>query len=120
MLVDKYLGFCAHAGQIWIEDPLPDLPLRQIKNENLTEIFIRVGSTGKLLRRLNQCRIYLLATTIADITTGDGLQIMEKAWKGELSWSRPTCYTWPRQGRPGEQAWGNEKKLKTALRCNHQ
>ncbi len=49
MLVEVYVGV-THTGQIWIKDPLQDLPVHSINNEHLTEIFIREGAMGKLLR----------------------------------------------------------------------
>ncbi len=82
----------AHTGQIWIEDPLPDFTLQRINNQHLTEIFIKAGVTGKLLRRLNQCRLYLQVTRLADITTGDGLEVTKRAQKGELDSRRLMYY----------------------------
>ncbi len=110
-------GF-VHTDWIQIEDSLPDLPLRRMNDKHLMEIFTRGGATSKLLRRLNQCR---QATMLTDITTRDGQQITEEAWKGDLDPRRPMYYQWLNQKRLGEQVWGEWRKiLKTVLGCHRQ
>ncbi len=72
----------AHTGRVGIEDPFPDLFLQRTNDLHLTENFVKEGTTGKLLKHLNQCHIFLRATTLANIIMGDSLQITEKVWKG--------------------------------------
>ncbi len=82
----------AHIGQIWLEDNLLDLPLQRIHDQYITNIFLKAGSTGKFLGRSNQCRIFLQAVSLSDITTGDRLQITEKAWHREIDTGCPTYF----------------------------
>jgi hypothetical protein len=59
-------------------------------------------------KRINRCRVYLQATTIADIATTEGNMITEFAWgldKNPANNQRISKHEWPRQPRPGPKAW---------------
>ena len=58
--------------------------------------------------KINRCRIYLQATTIADITSADGKAISNVAWgidKNMENNQRELKHDWPRQPRPGPKSW---------------
>ncbi len=74
------MGFF-HTGKVRVEDLLSDLPLKREKNEYLMDLFLKGGVIKKRLLRLYYCGIYLQATTLVDIVTGDGKQILEAVWK---------------------------------------
>ena len=59
---------------------------------------------GKDLAMLNRCRIYLQATTLADLVEGNGNRLRREAWDGTgpIGQSR---FAWPIQGKPPKQAW---------------
>jgi hypothetical protein len=58
--------------------------------------------------RINRVRIYLQASTIADITNAEGTHIMEYSFGGRNSRTtenpRKSTHQWPRQPRPGPKA----------------
>ena len=66
--------------------------------------------------RVNRVRIYLQATTIADIANAEGTHITEYSFGGRNSRStenpRRSTHQWPRQPRPGPKSW---KVWKNAL-----
>jgi hypothetical protein len=58
-------------------------------------------------KKINRCRVYLQATTIADIATTDGNMITEFAWgldRNPANNQRISKHEWPRQPRPGPKA----------------
>jgi hypothetical protein len=59
--------------------------------------------------RINRVRIYLQATTIADITNAEGAKITNYAFGGRYSRTsenpRKSTHAWPRQPRPGPKSW---------------
>jgi hypothetical protein len=59
--------------------------------------------------RINRVRIYLQATTIADITNAEETYITEYSFGGRNSQTtenpRKSIHEWPRQPRPGPKAW---------------
>jgi hypothetical protein len=70
---------------------------------------------GEDLLQVNRCRLFVQALTLADITTIDGLNIMESAWEGRSSKNDPT---WPRQGNPTKSAWRLWKRAIANCFCN--
>ena len=65
--------------------------------------------TSQDTMRINRARIYLQATTLADITNAEGTKITEYAFGGRNSRTaevpQQTNHEWPRQPRPGPKAW---------------
>eukprot|EP00978_Attheya_sp_CCMP212_P018030 scaffold48863_cov48-Attheya_sp.AAC.1 len=58
------------------KDGFPVIPAEQRENDSyLMEIFAQYTTDRKRLRSLNRCRLHLQAYTLADVSTGDGLQI---------------------------------------------
>ena len=65
--------------------------------------------TSQDTMKINRVRIFLQATTIADITNAEGTHITEYAFGGRNSRTtnnpRRTTHEWPRQPRPGPKSW---------------
>ena len=59
----------------------------------------------KDISSINKCRLYLQVITLADIGTGDGKSISNKALFGTKDKGRKSKWTWPRQNRPPEHEW---------------
>ena len=47
---------------------------------------------------------------MADIVTGDGVQILKIIWKEERNKQQRTLYNWPNQTRPENKDWSQWKK----------
>jgi len=61
--------------------------------------FAQSGIGGTELSRINQCRIYLQVTTLADICNGTGAYILPDMWAGWPKQMFTTGYqSWPNQG----------------------
>eukprot|EP00978_Attheya_sp_CCMP212_P021750 scaffold63912_cov37-Attheya_sp.AAC.1 len=60
---------------------------------------------------LNYCRMYLRITTLSDITTSDGKQIMDDILKGNRDLSNHVDPTeWPHQENPDKPTWTKWEK----------
>ena len=88
--------------------------LERLHDQCLMDILTPPSKTDAI--RINRCRIYLQATTIADITCEDGTRINDYAWTAKHAHSitnpRKSKHAWPRQPRPGPKAW---KAWKSAI-----
>ena len=77
------------------------LILRREHDSFIMETIIQnIPLTLAKLKAINRCRCYLNVTTMADIVTGDGVQILKSIWKGKLNKVQRTMYNWPKQTRP--------------------
>ena len=54
---------------------------------------------------LNNCRIYLQVSSLADITTFDGTTITDKAWHGVKDTTIPPLYSYRDQKPPSASCW---------------
>ena len=81
-------------------------PEQRYNDQFLMEAFAGAGVSASDLRRINRCRMYLQALTVADISTGDGKAIRRDAWSGisDIHLNRRR-YRWAYQERPGAQDW---------------
>jgi ribonuclease HI len=98
----------AHHNDIIIQDrSTPLLQLRRSNDLFLMEIFSQgeYAFSTAALQHINRCRIYLNVTTLSDICTGDGKEIVKLYYHGERDPSRPTYYKWPVQPKPSRYAW---------------
>jgi hypothetical protein len=86
-----------HQFDIALHDTLPRLTKTRHKDIFLMEHFLQLGYSSQDIRRLNQCRMFLHATTLADICTVDGLFITKDAWNGSPEDHRGTRFQWPRR-----------------------
>ena len=78
---------------------------KQRENDiHLTDAFIAHGYTGDQLDALNDCRLHLRATTLADLCTANGLSITSSAWHGQrFIHCKP--HNWINTYRPGPNKW---------------
>ena len=68
---------------ISLKDDTPIITLLRINDKSIMKIFLNSKEIKKeWLPTLNKCRLYLQAFSLADITTGSGKYIREKAWHG--------------------------------------
>jgi hypothetical protein len=59
-------------------------------------------------QKINRCRVYLQATTIAGIANAEGTGITDFAWgsdKNPENNHHTLKHKWPRQPQPGPKAW---------------
>ena len=57
------------------------------------------------LEAINRCRLYLQVLTVAELATGDGEFLSDKAWEGNLDTTVSSPYQWPRQPKPPNRDW---------------
>jgi hypothetical protein len=83
---------------IALNEQTTDLQLQRVNDRFLMEAFVHAGYTNKKLERLNRCQSRLHATTIADLTTGDGRRILPQVFQGDNPLKGESSYRWPNQG----------------------
>jgi hypothetical protein len=95
-----------------IDDPGPHLSLRCRGDRFLIAAFSNGGFSGNDLRRLNQCRLFLRVSTLADICQGCGTRISTWAWNGESpsSTTYRVNHEWPAQGPPSPTDWDDWRR----------
>jgi hypothetical protein len=86
----------AWTNEIDITDTGPSLELYRWNDQYLMEEFTRQGWKGHELKKLNECRMYLEVTTLAEITSADGKNIKEMSWTGKKDRNKCNQYQWPR------------------------
>jgi hypothetical protein len=57
------------------------------------------------LVHINRCRLFLQVVTVADIANGNGTLLRRGVLKGTMMKMNRNSYQWPRQDRPGINAW---------------
>ncbi|HEY9818173.1 MAG TPA: hypothetical protein V6D20_20565, partial [Candidatus Obscuribacterales bacterium] len=103
----------AQQFHIDIDDPYEPIRLIRDKDQFLMQAFLNNGFRGKTLHQLNECRMYLRAITLADITNAPGDYLLHTALTGKRSsvWHN---YTWPRD--PPHITGGQWTTWRNALR----
>lgn len=89
--------------KIVIPDPAP--LLEREHDRFITDVFVENGFTGAQLYTLNQCRVYLEALTVSDISSADGLRLENDIRLGKRLMDRPSRFTWPESPRPSTKCW---------------
>eukprot|EP00957_Ditylum_brightwellii_P009544 720058-Ditylum_brightwellii.AAC.1 len=82
-----------------IDEGTPNLQPQRENNLFIMEDFAMAGYEGAQLEELNRCRLHLKATTLFDITSGDGKTVLKRALEGTPS-STPPRYNWTHQPPP--------------------
>ena len=90
--------------QLRMKGPLPTIPTQRDGDIHIMDALVANNVRGIKLRDCGLCRMYLGATTLADICTADGTAIEEDAWNGREP-TRTSPYDWPRPGRPSTDMW---------------
>jgi len=96
-------------GKIVLENPWT-IPKLQQYDTHIMDKFLQANVSPKDLQTLNNCRMYLQVTTLAEIATHDGTQILVKAFqRGQVTPSLQTIsksiFQWPNQPNPCKKAW---------------
>ena len=92
-------------NEILLHDSLPQLQTQRQGDIFLMQCFLLPNSTDKELRCLVDCREYLQGTTLADITTADGTEIMLHTRQGLIYKRKLFSYLWPRQSPRKKLDW---------------
>lgn len=85
--------------------PLPETPLLRENDVYLMEQLCQQKLPIKVLKDINQCRLYLQVVSLGDITSACGTRLLHQCLEGHKpSWLRP-IHPWPDTPRPGPTAW---------------
>ena len=96
---------------ISIEDNFGTLPLRRVDDEFLMSNFVIAKYPSGQLKKLNECRCFLHAITLADISTMSGKSISWEAYNGVRAPQFLHNYEWPRDPpRLSKDHWDLWKK----------
>jgi hypothetical protein len=104
----KHVWGFTHQNNITIqEEATSNLILRRVNDKFLMEEIALNNRvfTGTELAHINRCRLYLQVTSLADITTGNGLCIRKGVMSGTMETLNEPYYQWPKQIRPGVTSW---------------
>jgi hypothetical protein len=80
-----------------LTDTLPTLCSYRGSDKFLVKEFMAHGYFKKDLRMLNECRKHLRVSTLAEITSADGVYLEEWAWTGSGTTGPINQYHWPRR-----------------------
>jgi hypothetical protein len=80
-------------------------PLPRLNDIALMDYFVSLHLKPKLLRVLNQCRIYLQVIYLSDLCSADGSYILRHYKYGHRLPIRTSDLDWPYQPRPPAPAW---------------
>ena len=99
-------SFCSRYS-VALSSPIPAIPILRAGDSFLMAAFWSAGIRNPTaLARLNACRMFLRAFTLADITSVDGRYILLDAWTGSGPCSRrPHLEWWPRSPPTSALAW---------------
>ena len=78
--------------EIRITTNIPELELQCINNQFLMLMFWQHGYKGTQLALLNKCRLWLKVTTLADITDGQGRELLTPMLIGSNEIVLRTCW----------------------------
>jgi hypothetical protein len=97
--------YCSN-NELTVHDTCPKLQTARHRDRFLVDLFVTFGYSGNQLIKLNECRMWLKAITVADVTTVDGIFITHHAWEGTRDSHRCHDYLWPRlQPKLGNSHW---------------
>jgi len=96
-------------GTIHLENPWT-IPKIRDKDRHLMEDFLNAQLTTKELQIINNCRLHLQVTTLAEITDHTGTRILPEATLSgnkipTLQRTSESKFNWPKQPAPGKSAW---------------
>ena len=106
-LIKHIWQFC-NKNNIHIEETTTTNMIPRRENDKFIMEVIAAGNnlfTNNELAHINRCRLYLQASTLSDITNGNGMQLRRGSLKGHIKPHNQSYYNWPRQARPGATSW---------------
>ena len=74
------------------------IPPKRARDDHLMDLFVQHDFEPTRLRVLNECRLHLHATTVADVTEADGQAISQEAWTGKRT--QRYNHNWPNTSAP--------------------
>jgi hypothetical protein len=95
-LIQTIWKFC-YSWSISIQDNFGSIPLSRVDDEFLMPSFVMARYGKSDLKTLNECRLYLHAITLADISTIKGDTLTEQAYNGKRADQHLHNLEWPRQ-----------------------
>jgi len=95
----------ASKHEIRITTNIPELELQCINDQFLMLMFWQHSYKGTQLALLNKCRLWLKVTTLADITNGQGRELLTPMLMGVCEIEVHNRWHWPQQGRPTQTGW---------------
>jgi len=101
----KHLWKFCHDKHITLNRVCMNFKSQRKNDKNLMQAFTSNSIQGYKLAAVNRCRLYLQATFLSDICTGDGLHIDLAAYNGRINVCLTNNYDWPNQGKPGKMDW---------------
>jgi hypothetical protein len=81
------------------------IPIKRKNDVHLMDAFIDQGWSQKVLLALKKCRLYLQATTLADICTADGTLVDSECWHGRRGLRWVPHKQWIHTIDPGPAHW---------------
>jgi hypothetical protein len=103
----KHIWQFIHKYDITIEEEVTSNLILRRENDTflMEEIATHNEFSDNDLVHINRCRLYLQVTTLADITNGNGMLLLQGILKGSKMSHHQPYYSWPRQERPGVVSW---------------
>jgi len=95
----------ASKHQIKITTNIPSLAHQCNNNQFLMLKFWQHSYKGSQLEALNKCWLWLQVTTLADITDGQGRELLIPMLTGSNEIALPTRWQWLQQGQPPQKGW---------------
>eukprot|EP00957_Ditylum_brightwellii_P196119 14943120-Ditylum_brightwellii.AAC.1 len=90
--------------KIVVKERTSNLELQQENDKFLMKEFVKHGYNRTRLANLNQCHQYLQATSLSDITYGDGRKILKGSIEGHKHFTHQR-YQWAPQRHPNPNLW---------------
>eukprot|EP00978_Attheya_sp_CCMP212_P000100 scaffold186_cov32-Attheya_sp.AAC.3 len=97
------------------------IPSARVHDQHIMDAFLQSPSIPKKdYAALNYCRLYLRVTTLSDITTSDGKQIMHAILTGYRDLHLHVDPTeWPHQAKPDKPTWNKWENHLLAVHCTN-
>jgi hypothetical protein len=111
--LDSILKFLIHINGKNVINNLRKMQKLRVRDDSIMEKAMRCYDNNSKLATINNCRLFLQITTIAEMFNIEGTHILEEAYHGSINrtglktiqrHSRSTL-CWPKQPQPPEKAW---------------
>ena len=101
--LDATRTFLAHCRAKLKIPSLPQPVIYRTEDRFIMDAVLSLSYKPSQVKQVNCCRLFLQATRLSEITTLQGDSIDRTAWSGAARLA--SNHDWPRQGRPGPDAW---------------
>ena len=103
-----------YLSQAHLQLQIPDVPTITLQRSHDQAIMDMAHQDDHLsvkdISRINRCRVYLCATTLADLANARGTHLQPEKCSCSSDGRVPRCHHWPYQPRPGplhRQTWSH-------------